>query len=451
MNTENQQQPADPSVARVIELQAENIMGVRAVSLTFDKHLIVIGGDNRQGKTSVLRCIEMLFRGPKSFGDLPVREGAEQGWIKGELIHPEYERLRIKRTITADGKQKLIVRDIRDNNVRSPQALLTGLFGPLSFDPCTFRNASPADQLEMVKQVVGIDTAAIDKRIEDLYEERRAARQDVTRQQAVVRSMDVPTDAPAKEISVSELVAALQQAEEHNRAIGARAAETEKQADLVARRANEVLEAEEAIKKWQAVLGERKNDLADARAKLSTMHEAAKQQKLIDTSELRDRLANAEFANEAARKARAYRIERDRFTEYEKAFDALEVKLADARKAKEKQIAEAKFPVAGMGLHDEKGVLLNGRPLSAASDEEALVASYKMGLAMNPGCRLVLINQGSELDSKNLALLESLAREDYAYVVVVRVSRGAECHILMEDGVASMAKEAEENGESEPV
>lgn len=61
----------------IIALDAQNVKRLRAVNITPTGDLIVIGGNNGQGKTSVLDSIEMALAGTKCAK--PIREGASKG------------------------------------------------------------------------------------------------------------------------------------------------------------------------------------------------------------------------------------------------------------------------------------------------------------------------------------------------------------------------------------
>ena len=102
-------------------------------------------------------------------------------------------------------------------------------------------------------------------------------------------------------------------------------------------------------------------------------------------------------------------------------------------KAKEKSVADAKFPVPGLSF-GEDGVIFDGVPFQQASSAEQLRASVAIGLAMNPKLPVLLVHDGSLLDEASLKLLGELAEEAGAQVWVERVSEGSECSLIIEDG-----------------
>ena len=63
-------------MSRIISLEAENIKRLKAVKIEpAGENLVVVSGENAQGKTSVLDSIEMALAGTRSVPDRPIREG----------------------------------------------------------------------------------------------------------------------------------------------------------------------------------------------------------------------------------------------------------------------------------------------------------------------------------------------------------------------------------------
>lgn len=76
---------------KIIELQAENVKRLRAVDITPDGTLQVIGGRNAQGKSSVLDAVWLALGGGKAAKEtpLPIRDGQEKASVRldlGDLI-----------------------------------------------------------------------------------------------------------------------------------------------------------------------------------------------------------------------------------------------------------------------------------------------------------------------------------------------------------------------------
>ena len=64
----------------IVKLEAENILRLNAVEITPDGRLVVIGGNNGHGKTSVLDSIMLAMNGKDSKKHpVPLHKGADKG------------------------------------------------------------------------------------------------------------------------------------------------------------------------------------------------------------------------------------------------------------------------------------------------------------------------------------------------------------------------------------
>src|SRR5947209_19685256 len=111
----------------ITSLEVSDYKRVRKVAIKpdADRHLVLIGGKSRAGKSSTLDALTAAFGGAKAIAADPVRHGADEAAIFIEL---DDGKLTIDRTITADGKTQLEVRDA-EGAVRRPQEVLDKLVG----------------------------------------------------------------------------------------------------------------------------------------------------------------------------------------------------------------------------------------------------------------------------------------------------------------------------------
>lgn len=112
---------------RLLEVQIENIKKIRMVRIQPDGSLVIIGGRNGQGKTSLLDSIAWALEGAKNIDEEPVRRGASKGEIVVDLGD-----LTVTRKFTQKGTS-LVVQNAEGEKQKSPQELLNSLYGKLSF------------------------------------------------------------------------------------------------------------------------------------------------------------------------------------------------------------------------------------------------------------------------------------------------------------------------------
>lgn len=406
---------------RIVKLEASNVLRLRAISITPEGDLIVIGGKNGQGKTSTLNAIEIALGGKRSIPSKPVREGEDSAYTVcdlGDLI--------VKRVFKADGSSTLTVESQDGARYRSPQAMLDKLVGDLTFDPLEFVRKDGKEQLEMLRALAGVDLAEFDRQREELYSERKSVNKEARDLEAKLRTMESFPDAPAEELSVAELVAEYETAQQEKRELDAR---REKIKTVTA--AIEKLKV--AIETKRAELGSMEDKLELAQSGL----EASKQQ-LAETpepavEEIQERLRGAEETNQQVR------ANQDR----ENAETELESKRAKAKELtaaielvdrdKVEAIQAANLPVKELSFN-ESGVLFNGMPFDQAGGAEQLRVSMAMGIALNPKLRVLLIRDGSLLDEDSLRAIAQMAAENDMQVWLERVGEGEEVSVVIEDG-----------------
>lgn len=429
---------SDPKHLRIVKLEAANVKRLVAVEIAPDGNLIVIGGKNGAGKSSVLDSIAYALGGRDLLCERPLRDGADRGHVEvdlGDLV--------VRRTFTPSGGGTLTVSNKEGAVYKSPQAMLDKLVGRLSFDPLDFARMEPRRQLDTLRALVGLDFSEIDAKRKALYDTRTAVNAGVRSCEARLATMPEHPDAPAEEVSAAALFERLEAAQATQR--DAEAAE-ERFDDLGRDLAATELRISEIDAEIKRLQGERATHEADAetiRSGLVEARESARQalDAVIDPTPIREQIESADATNAKVRvnRERAAQAAELDSAKAESARLTAEIEALDAEKAA--TLAATKFPVDGLSF-DESGVLLAGVPFSQGSSAEQLRASVAMGLAMNPRLRVLLIRDGSLLDEDSLALVASMAQEADAQVWMERVSEGDECSVVIEDG-AVRAAEAE--------
>ncbi len=191
--------PAEPTATvdapplRILGLRVSNYKRVVAIDLRPDGRSVLVGGDNAQGKTSLLDSIADALGGAKrgSKTDLALRTGSVKGEVRVDL--GDYV---VIRTWTPSS-DKLVVESPPGSPLKSPQAVLDKLVGDLSFDPLAFARQDAKTQAETLRRISGLDTREIDTRRATAYTERTRINGDVKTQRAVRDAVAVPPEPPA--------------------------------------------------------------------------------------------------------------------------------------------------------------------------------------------------------------------------------------------------------------
>src|SRR5690606_26812859 len=103
------------------------------------------------------------------------------------------------------------------SKVSRPQELLDKMIGTIAFDPLEFSRLRPRDQIDMLKSIVQVDTDKIDVEIEEIFEERKAEARRLRELEARFDGMPFHKDAPAEEVSATELVRKINEVAEENK------------------------------------------------------------------------------------------------------------------------------------------------------------------------------------------------------------------------------------------
>jgi hypothetical protein len=438
-------------MSRIIELRAENVKRLSAVHITPKGNLVIIGGKNGAGKTSVLDAIQMTLGGAKEFTEQPVRRGQERATVVIET-----EEFVITRNFTAAGGSTLTVKNRDGMRADAPQAILDKLTGKLAFDPVAFLRLEPAKQREALKKLVPVDFTEDDNNRSRLYIERTHAGRKLEDAVAVLHSLPSYPNTPDVEVSVTDTVAELERAQSINQTAKDLAEAAENAHSDVMDAAVEasgiergIANTEAEIARLQRLLAELRDEHAaklrrveELKAKAEAAAKAATDAPTVDLTPIREKLAGAELTNQHVR-ANA------RKDEQRKLVDSLTAQLTDLTKAidhidaeKKRKLSEAKFPVPGLAF-DDRGVTFDGLPFSEASAAQKLRVSVAMAAALNPKLRVMLVRDAAFLDEDSLAQLEQLAAEHDLQVWAERVSQGSECQVIIEDGAVLEAAGSE--------
>lgn len=426
-------------MSKIISLRAENVKRLRAVQIDPKGHIIVVGGQNEQGKSSLLDSIAMALGGKDEIPETPVRTGEKKA-----VIILETEEIVVKRTFTDTGGTVLIVENKEGMRFQSPQAVLDKLTAKLTFDPVEFMRLKADKQLAVLKELVKLDFTELDAQRKKLYDERTSQNAIVVRTKVQAEALPHFADAPIEPVSTASLVAELDKASKHNAQLfaletaagNADEAATELQKSLT--ETNKELGAAEArVAKLKETLAGLNLKSKAAAEKLGEANKAVSDFVTIDSAPISARLSQAATTNSqvsanAQRKAKFAELE----TENKKANELTKkIEAIDTQKAE--LLAAAKFPVPGLSFNDA-GVLYNGLPFDQASSAGRLRTSVAIAAAMSKGLRVMFIRDGSLLDDTNMAILGKLAEEFDLQVWIERVCDDDDKHVqvIIEDGTA---------------
>lgn len=439
---------------KIINLKSENVKRLQAVEITPDGNLVVIGGRNSQGKSSVLDSVLYALAGKREIPERPVRNGQEEAEIEVRLeACPERgitDELIVRRVLTADGKARLDIRSASDNRpYNSPQALLDSLTGRVGFDPLAFMRLKPAEQAEQLSAIVGVSFEELDGERATAYQERHALNKQAAA--AMVKAEAMPHYPDAEPVDTSALMEELRRRREVNEAAArlVLTADSEHHAakeavDRLAEAEADVRRLEEELAVAKATVGSLQKIATDAAKAASEAKAKANKAPRENLAEIEQQITDASRRNAACKDNAARETAIDHAKELQAEAEALTDRIEEIDATKARLMAEAAWPIPGLGF-GASGVTLNNLPFEQASSSEQLAVSVAVGAALNPACRVLLIRDGSLLDADTLRVVGELAERYDCQVWIERVSDGEECSVVIEDGavIRRRSKKAE--------
>lgn len=421
-------QTEEQKPTKIVRLAAQNVMRLTAVAISPDGSLVVVGGQNAQGKTSVLNAIAMGLGGKREICDQPVHEGQEKGHVVMQLDHG----FEITRTFTKGGGGTLTIK--KDGvNQTSPQKLLDEMTGKLTFDPLAFTRLSDGDQRKSLIELSGLDLDIFEANRKEAYDKRTLVNREIKEMKAKIGDRLPEPGLPEAEVSVSEITSAFEGHQRHNEEVSRRQMGIDQKRQQLASIETRKAEIDEEMNRLIREGEELDQQKGEAEEFVAVNTEWITENPVKDTTEFDEKIQGAEERNRRIRANNELKQLIGELQTQEAASGDLSATIEDGDRARDEAIAAADLPIDGLGF-TEDGITYNGIPFSQASGAEQLRVSLAIGIALNPQLKVMLIRDGSLLDDNGLKLVAEQAEAAGCQVWMERVGEGEECSVVIEDG-----------------
>ena len=413
---------------KISSLELENVKRVKAVKLEPSANgLTILGGDNANGKTSVLDAIAWALGGNSFKPSNPKRDGS--------LVDP-YLKVTLSNGIVVERKGKsssLKVTDPKGN--LAGQKLLDAFISQFALNLPKFLDASEKEKADILLQIIGVgdQLKAIETEYKTVYADRTATGRLQRQKKASADEMVQWDNVPEVELSVSDLIKQQQDILAKNGENELKRRQTrdlETNRGVVANKLKDVNEKIEELKNQrlalQASLDQIDDDLMFARKTIDELRDES-------TTEIETSIANIEAINAKVAQNLAKEKAEEEAEALQREYDAMTDKLAHLNQDKIKLLNGAKLPLEGLSVDD--GVLTyKGQPWEGMSSAEQLVVATSIVKAQSPQCGFVLMDKLEQMDLKSLKEFGKWAEKNGMQIIATRVSRGDECSIYIEDG-----------------
>lgn len=416
---------------KINKLEIENVKRVKAVKLEPSQNgLTIVGGNNNQGKTSVLDAIAWALGGDTYRPSQPSREGS---------VTPPYLHLVLSNGLIVERKGKnsdLKVIDPRGE--KAGQQLLNSFIEKLALDLPKFMEASDTEKATTLLNIIGVgkELAEIEEQEKSVYNERLAIGRIADQKKKFADEQEYFPDAPKDLISASELI---QQQQE----ILARNGENQRKRNNLAVISNQKHRLSDEIKLLEGQIAElytRLDEKKQSYEKVVKDEETAQKTvaELIDesTEELEKNLAHIEEINRKVRINLDKDKAEDDAREYQVQYDNLTIKLSNIREQKTELLNDANLPLPELTVIEGK-LKYKGQEWDNMSGSDRLKVSTAIVRKLNPECGFVLIDKLEQMDLDTLKEFGEWLEQEGLQAIATRVSKGDECSIIIEDGYSS--------------
>lgn len=411
----------------ITALEAENVKRIKAVALTpAPTGLTLVGGNNNQGKTSVLDALAWALGGDRFRPNAAQRDGA---------VAPAHLKVTLSNGVIVERKGKNSTLTVTDpTGRRSGQQLLNAFIEPLALDLPRFMEASDKEKADILLSIIGIGTElhVRDLEIKSLYDKRTFTGQLAQQKKHFAEELIYYPEAPEEPVSASDLIHQQQE-------ILARNGENQ-------RKRNQLVQLTDLLERQKKVVADLEFQLSTEKQRLTTMQADVKiaqtsAENLQDesTAELEASIRSIEETNQKVRanleKARA----EDEAAQYASDYDKLTEAITQKRADRMALLNGADLPLPELSVEDG-ALTYKGKHWRDMSGSDQLRVAAAIVRRLNPDCGFVLLDKLEQMDMTTLTEFGRWLEAEHLQAIATRVSTGSECQIIIEDG---MVKDAE--------
>ncbi len=403
----------------ITAIRIKNFQKIEAFTLEIDPkdNVVLLGGDNEQGKTSAIDAIDAAFTGFSKTKKSVIRTGASSASI--EVDFPPYS---LTRETSIGGKEVVKLTRLDDGtSIRNEKQFLEELLGGFS-RPIKFMNSAPKDKRKIVADLGNINLDKFDEEIRKALDFAKTIRDQEAGLAAKLKDMPWHDDAPKEEVSMAVLLEEINQKMAVNASIDTFATEVtslENAAAAKKLKADDIFERAKVLKAQldalRAAHAEAKTAAETAEIDAAKAKEKLGQMKREEISHLQESANKVEETNKLVRinhaKLAAIR-EHEGLVKDKEMANAAVLAQQNALKA---EIAKANLPVEGLGFVDGD-ITLDDLPFNMASHARQIAASVAISLALKGKLAPILIEDASTIGAK---LMRSIAEEAKRHGAIV--------------------------------
>ena len=418
-------------------LEIENVKRIKAVKIEPSATgLTIVGGNNNQGKTSVLDAIAWALGGNKYKPSQAQREGSQ--------VPPTLKIVMSNGLIVERKGKNASLKVIDPNGQKGGQQLVDSFVEELAINLPKFMESTPKEKADTLLQIIGVGNrlAELELKENELYNNRHAIGVIADQKEKFAKEQEYYPDAPKELVSIAELI-------QQQQAILAKNGENARKRQNVDTIQMQYSNAEANVSRLQEELAKAiderdkfKQDLAIAQKDAMELHDES-------TAEIE---ANIQQIDDINRKVRA-NLDKEKAEEDAKEirqqYNALSVEIEDVRKQKRDLLTNADLPLEGLSVDDGE-LLYLGQRWDNMSGSQQLQVATAIVRKLKPECGFVLIDKLEQMDQVTLQEFGEWLKREGLQAIATRVSTGDECSIIIEDGY-SVENEQHQQVQAKPA
>lgn len=406
---------------KINALELENVKRIKAVKIDPTQNgLTIIGGDNNQGKTSVLDSIAWALGGDRNKPSNAVREGS---------TIPPLLKVTLSNGIIVERKGKNSSLKVTDpSGKKAGQTLLDSFIEQLALNLPAFMNKSNKEKANVLLNIIGVgdQLAVFNHKENELYQERLTVGRIADQKAKFAKEQLFYEGVPADIISPQELI-------NQQQAILAKNGENQRKREKVTQYEYQVKTLTDEVARLEQMLQQKNEELNKATYDLSMAKTDALDLQDQSTDELEKNLAEIEEVN---RKIRA-NLDKEKAEEeakgYKAQYDNLSLQIDEVRKQKYDLLNNADLPLPELSIDDNE-LTYKGKKWDSMSGSDQLRVSTAIVRKLNPDCGFVLLDKLEQMDLKTLTEFNAWLEQEGLQAIATRVSTGDECSVIIEDG-----------------
>lgn len=418
---------------KIMALEAENVKRIKAVALTpSPTGLTIVGGNNNQGKTSVLDALAWALGGDRFRPDAAQRDGA---------VAPAHLKVKLSNGVVVERKGKNASLTVTDpTGRRSGQQLLNAFVEPLALDLPRFMEASDKEKADILLRIIGIGTElhTRDLEIKALYDKRTFTGQLAAQKKHFAEELISYPDAPEEPVSASDLIRQQQE-------ILARNGENQRKRNQLDKLIDEknqlnftLRDLDEKIEDLKEEYNQTQTKFTDLEKQIFQARKSAAQLQDESTAELEASIRDIEEINQKVRANLEKSRAEDEAAQYDSEYKRLTEAIAQKRADRMALLNGADLPLPELSVEDG-ALTYKGKHWRDMSGSDQLRVAAAIVRRLNPDCGFVLLDKLEQMDMTTLQEFSAWLETEHLQAIATRVSTGSECQIIIEDGMVKDA------------